>query len=82
MTEDVVIAQISRLMSEDVAIAKIATAITTVFYSMVFALGYYLVVRDNRARPQRPAGGSSWVTLCQGLQFSRSPGGLPAERQE
>lgn len=36
-------------MSEDVAIAQIVTTITTIFYSLVFAIGYYLVVRGNRA---------------------------------
>ena len=35
-------------MSEDVAIAQIVTAITTVFYAAVFAIGYYLLIRGNR----------------------------------
>ena len=34
-------------MSEDVAIAQIVTAITTVFYALVFAIGYYLVIKGN-----------------------------------
>ena len=35
-------------MSEDVSIAQIVTAITTVFYAAVFAIGYYLIIRGNR----------------------------------
>jgi hypothetical protein len=35
-------------VSEDVAIAHIVTAITTVFYAAVFAIGYYLIVKGNR----------------------------------
>jgi hypothetical protein len=35
-------------VSEDVAIAQIVTAITTVFYAAVFAIGYYLIIRGNR----------------------------------
>jgi hypothetical protein len=35
-------------MSEDVAIAHIVTAITTVFYAAAFAIGYYLIIRGNR----------------------------------
>jgi hypothetical protein len=46
MFEAVAVAQ---SMSRDVAVVQIATAITTVFYSLVFAIGYYLVVRGNRA---------------------------------
>ena len=60
MFEAVAVAQ---SMSRDVAVAQLATAITTVFYSLVFAIGYYLVVRDNRAmlievrRENRSGGG-------------------------
>ena len=32
-------------MSEDVAIAQIVTAITTVFYAAVFTIGYYLMIK-------------------------------------
>ena len=35
-------------MSEDVAIAQIVTAITTVFYAAVFTIGYYLMIKGNR----------------------------------
>jgi hypothetical protein len=35
-------------VSEDVSIAQIVTAITTVFYAAVFAIGYYLIIRGNR----------------------------------
>ena len=35
-------------VSEDVSIAQIVTAVTTVFYAAVFAIGYYLIVRGNR----------------------------------
>lgn len=45
MFEAVAVAQ---TLSRDVAVAQIATAITTIFYSLVFAIGYYLVVRGNR----------------------------------
>jgi hypothetical protein len=49
-------------MSEDVAIAQIVTAITTVFYAAVFAIGYYLIIRGNRQtlremRQERLSGG-------------------------
>lgn len=45
MFEAVAVAQ---SLSRDVAVAQIATAITTIFYSLVFAVGYYLVVKGNR----------------------------------
>jgi hypothetical protein len=60
MFEAVAVAQ---SMSRDVAMAQIATAVTTIFYSLVFAIGYYLVVRGNRAmliemrRENRSGGG-------------------------
>ena len=59
MFEAVAVAQV---LTRDVAVAQIATAITTVFYSLVFAIGYYLVVRGNRAvlremREERLSGG-------------------------
>ncbi len=49
-------------MTEDVAIAQIVTAITTVFYAAVFAIGYYLIIKGNREtlremREQRLSGG-------------------------
>ena len=53
-------------MSEDVAIAQIVTAITTVFYAAVFAIGYYLVIKGNRdvlreMREERLSGGRPQV---------------------
>jgi len=60
MFEAVAVAQ---SLSRDVAMAQIATAVTTIFYSLVFAIGYYLVVRGNRAmliemrRENRSSGG-------------------------
>ncbi len=55
-------------MSEDVAIAQIVTAITTVFYASVFAIGYYLLIRGNRdvlreMREQRLSGGRPQVIV-------------------
>ena len=35
-------------VAEDVAIAQIVTAVTTVFYAAVSAIGYYLIVGGNR----------------------------------
>ncbi len=63
-------------MSEDVAIAQIATAITTIFYSLVFAVGYYMVVRGNRAvlremREERLSGGRPQVLVE--ADYSRLP---------
>ena len=59
-------------MSEDVAIAQIVTAITTVFYAAVFAIGYYLIVRGNRKtllemREERLSGGRPQVIVEMGL---------------
>ena len=60
MFEAVTVAQ---SLSRDVAMAQIATAITTIFYSLVFAIGYYLVVKGNGAllretrREHRSGGG-------------------------
>jgi hypothetical protein len=59
-------------VSEDVAIAQIVTAITTVFYAAVFAIGYYLIVRGNRKtlmemREERLSGGRPQVIVEMGL---------------
>ena len=37
-----------RSVSQDVSVAQIVTAITTVFYAAVFAIGYYMMIRGNR----------------------------------
>jgi hypothetical protein len=55
-------------VSEDVAIAQIVTAMTTVFYAGVFALGYYLLIKGNRQtlremREQRISGGRPQVIV-------------------
>jgi hypothetical protein len=55
-------------VSEDVAIAQIVTAITTVFYAGVFAVGYYLLIKGNRQtlremREQRISGGRPQVVI-------------------
>jgi hypothetical protein len=55
-------------VSEDVAIAQIVTAITTVFYAGVFAIGYYLLIKGNREtlremREQRVSGGRPQVII-------------------
>lgn len=55
-------------MSEDVAIAQIVTAITTVFYAAVFAIGYYLIIRGNHQtlremREERLSGGRPQVII-------------------
>ncbi len=55
-------------MSEDVAIAQIVTAVTTVFYAAVFAIGYYLMVKGNRQtlremREERLSGGRPQVVI-------------------
>ena len=34
-------------VSQDVSIAQIVTAITTVFYAAVFAIGYYMMIGGN-----------------------------------
>jgi hypothetical protein len=59
-------------VSEDVAIAQIVTAVTTVFYAAVFAIGYYLIVRGNRKtlmemREERLSGGRPQVIVEMGL---------------
>ena len=60
-------------MSEDVAIAQIVTAVTTVFYAAVFAIGY-LIVRGNRKtlmemREERLSGGRPQVIVEMGLLY-------------
>jgi hypothetical protein len=55
-------------VSEDVAIAQIVTAITTVFYAAVFAIGYYLMIKGNRKtlremRQERLSGGRPQVVI-------------------
>ena len=55
-------------MSEDVAIAQVVTAITTVFYAAVFAIGYYLMIKGNRQtlremRQERLSGGRPQVVI-------------------
>jgi hypothetical protein len=60
-------------VSEDVAIAQIVTAITTVFYAAVFAIGYYLLIRGNRKtfremREERLSGGRPQVIVEMGLR--------------
>ncbi len=52
----------------DVDIAQIVTAITTVFYAAVFAIGYYLMVKGNREvlsemREERLSGGRPQVIV-------------------
>jgi hypothetical protein len=59
-------------VSEDVSIAQIVTAVTTVFYAAVFAIGYYLIVRGNRKtlmemREERLSGGRPQVIVEMGL---------------
>ena len=54
------------------ALAQIVTAITTVFYAAVFAIGYYLIVRGNRKtlmemREERLSGGRPQVIVEMGL---------------
>src|SRR4051794_34039929 len=55
-------------VSVDVSIAQIVTAITTVFYAAVFAIGYYLMIKGNRQvlremREERLSGGSPQVIV-------------------
>lgn len=55
-------------MPEDVAIAQIVTAITTLFYAAVFAVGYYLLIKGNRetlreTREQRLSGGRPQIVI-------------------
>jgi hypothetical protein len=59
-------------VSEDVAIAQIVPATTTVFYAAVFAIGYYLIIRGNRKtlremREERLSGGRPQVIVETGL---------------
>ena len=59
-------------VSEDVAIAQIVTAVTTVFYAAVFAIGYYLMIKGNREtlqemREERLSGGRPQVVIEAGL---------------
>ena len=83
MFEAVTVAQ---SLSRDVAMAQIATAITTIFYSLVFAIGYYLVVKGNGAllremrREHRSGGGprSSSRRITSGCQASTSSCAMPA----
>jgi hypothetical protein len=63
-------------VTEDVAIAQIVTAITTVFYAAVFAIGYYLIIKGNREtlremREQRLSGGRPQVIVE--ARYSRLP---------
>jgi hypothetical protein len=83
MFEAVTVAQ---SLSRDVAMAQIATAITTIFYSLVFAIRYYLVVKGNGAllrearREHRSGGGprSSSRRITGGCQASTSSCAMPA----
>jgi hypothetical protein len=55
-------------VSEDVDISQIVTAITTVFYAAVFAIGYYLMLKGNREvlremREERLSGGRPQVIV-------------------
>jgi hypothetical protein len=55
-------------VAEDVAIAQIVTAITTVFYAAVFAIGYYLIIKGNHEtlremREERLSGGRPQVIV-------------------
>jgi hypothetical protein len=63
-------------VSEDVAIAQIVTAVTTVFYAGVFAIGYYLLIKGNREtlremREQRFSGGRPQVIVQ--ARYNRLP---------
>jgi hypothetical protein len=55
-------------VSVDVSIAQIVTAITTVFYAAVFAIGYYMMIKGNREvlremREERLSGGSPQIIV-------------------
>jgi hypothetical protein len=55
-------------VSEDVSVAQIVTAITTVFYAGVFAIGYYMIIRGNREvlremREERLSGGRPQIIV-------------------
>lgn len=59
---------VAQVLSTDVAIAQIVTAVTTVFYAAVFAIGYYLLIKGNREtiremREQRLSGGRPQVLV-------------------
>ena len=59
-------------VSQDVSIAQIVTAITTVFYAAVFAIGYYMMIRGNREvlqemREERLSGGRPQVIVERSL---------------
>lgn len=59
---------VAQVLSTDVAIAQIVTAVTTVFYAAVFAIGYYLMIKGNREtiremREQRLSGGRPQVLV-------------------
>jgi hypothetical protein len=61
-----------RSVSQDVSIAQIVTAITTVFYAAVFAIGYYMMIRGNREvlqemREERLSGGRPQVIVERSL---------------
>jgi hypothetical protein len=63
-------------MSEDIAIAQIVTAITSVFYAAVFVIGYYLIIKGNREtlremREQRISGGRPQVLIQ--ARYDRMP---------
>ncbi len=83
MFEAVTLAQ---SLTRDVAMAQIAMAITTIFYSLVFAIRYYLVVKGNGAllrearREHRSGGGpgSSSRRITGGCQASTSSCAMPA----
>jgi hypothetical protein len=55
-------------VSQDVSIAQMVTAIITVFYAAVFAIGYYMMIRGNREvlqemREERLSGGRPLVIV-------------------
>jgi hypothetical protein len=50
---------VAQSLSRDVAVAQIATAITTIFYSLVFVIGYYLVVKGTGRCCARCAGSTA-----------------------
>jgi hypothetical protein len=59
-------------VSQDVSIAQIVTAITTVFYAAVFAIGYHMMIRGNREvlqemREEQLSGGRPQVIVERSL---------------
>jgi hypothetical protein len=55
-------------VSQDVSIAQIVTAITTMFYAAVFEIGYYMMIRGDREvlqemREERLSGGRPQVIV-------------------